>query len=55
MASSSLLVALLLVSCSLAVSGQKFNAIYSFGDSISDTGNLCVGGCPAWLTTGPVR
>jgi phospholipase/lecithinase/hemolysin len=52
MASSSLLVALLLVSCSLAVSGQKFNAIYSFGDSISDTGNLCVGGCPAWLTTG---
>jgi hypothetical protein len=50
MASSSLLVALLLVSCSLAVSGQKFNAIYSFGDSISDTGNLCVNGPPAGLT-----
>lgn len=31
---------------------QRYNAIYSFGDSISDTGNLCVGGCPSWLTTG---
>ena len=31
---------------------QSYNAIYSFGDSISDTGNLCVGGCPSWLTTG---
>ncbi|KAL6865227.1 hypothetical protein ACP4OV_016378 [Aristida adscensionis] len=31
---------------------QRYNAIYSFGDSISDAGNLCVGGCPSWLTTG---
>jgi hypothetical protein len=31
---------------------QRYEAIYSFGDSISDTGNLCVGGCPSWLTTG---
>jgi len=31
---------------------QQYNAIWSFGDSISDTGNLCVGGCPAWLTMG---
>ena len=33
---------------------QSYNAIYSFGDSISDTGNLCTGsgGCPSWLTTG---
>ena len=33
---------------------QSYNAIYSFGDSIADTGNLCTGsgGCPSWLTTG---
>jgi phospholipase/lecithinase/hemolysin len=35
-----------------AAAAQRYNAIYSFGDSISDTGNLCVGGCPSWLTTG---
>ncbi|KAF2925288.1 hypothetical protein DAI22_06g040366 [Oryza sativa Japonica Group] len=34
----------------VAVSGQKFNAIFSFGDSMSDTGNLCVNGPPAGLT-----
>lgn len=46
-----LLVAFLVVSSSfLAVSGQKFNAIFSFGDSMSDTGNLCVNGPPAGLT-----
>uniref|UniRef100_A0A0D9UYA4 Esterase n=1 Tax=Leersia perrieri TaxID=77586 RepID=A0A0D9UYA4_9ORYZ len=33
-------------------SSQSYNAIYNFGDSITDTGNLCVGGCPSWLTTG---
>ena len=33
---------------------QSYNAIYSFGDSIADTGNLCTdsGGCPSLLTTG---
>nr|CAB3483136.1 unnamed protein product [Digitaria exilis] len=33
---------------------QSYNAIFSFGHSISDTGNLCTGsgGCPSWLTTG---
>ncbi|RCV25234.1 hypothetical protein SEVIR_5G148500v4 [Setaria viridis] len=33
---------------------QRYNAIYSFGDSISDTGNLCAGsgGCPSWDNTG---
>jgi hypothetical protein len=31
---------------------QSYNAIFSFGDSISDTGNLCTSGCPSWLTTG---
>ncbi|KAF8698208.1 hypothetical protein HU200_035727 [Digitaria exilis] len=47
-----LAVAFLAVSsaCFLAVSGQKFNAIFSFGDSMSDTGNLCVNGPPAGLT-----
>jgi hypothetical protein len=42
--------ALLSSSAFLAVSGQKFNAIFSFGDSMSDTGNLCVNGPPAGLT-----
>ena len=46
-----LAVAFLAVSSAfLAVSGQKFNAIFSFGDSMSDTGNLCVNGPPAGLT-----
>jgi hypothetical protein len=35
-----------------ASSSQSYNAIYNFGDSISDTGNLCTGGCPSWLTNG---
>ena len=45
---------LLVVLCALLqeAAAQRYNAIWSFGDSISDTGNLCVGGCPSWLTTG---
>ncbi|CAN6335980.1 unnamed protein product [Urochloa humidicola] len=46
---------LMLLMCALqqeAAAAQRYNAIWSFGDSISDTGNLCVGGCPSWLTTG---
>ena len=44
---------LLLLLCALRQgAAQRYNAIWSFGDSISDTGNLCVGGCPSWLTTG---
>ncbi|KAF8725552.1 hypothetical protein HU200_020086 [Digitaria exilis] len=46
---------LLVAACALRPQGaaaQRYNAIWSFGDSISDTGNLCVGGCPSWLTTG---
>lgn len=45
---------LLLLLCVLGHgAAQRYNAIWSFGDSISDTGNLCVGGgCPSWLTTG---
>ena len=33
-------------------SWQSYDAIYNLGDSISDTGNLCTGGCPSWLTMG---
>ncbi|KAG8067482.1 hypothetical protein GUJ93_ZPchr0005g15851 [Zizania palustris] len=47
-----LLAAVALLLCAHAAVAQRYNAIYSFGDSISDTGNLCVGGCPSWLTTG---
>ena len=44
---------LLLLLCLLCHgAAQRYNAIWNFGDSISDTGNLCVGGCPAWLTMG---
>ncbi|KAL6626956.1 hypothetical protein ACP70R_030682 [Stipagrostis hirtigluma subsp. patula] len=54
--SSRAAVSILFVLLSVAGHGssQSYNAIYSFGDSISDTGNLCTGtgGCPAWLTTG---
>ncbi|KAL5202185.1 hypothetical protein ABZP36_013137 [Zizania latifolia] len=51
-AARQLLAAVALVLCAHAAAAQRYNAIYSFGDSISDTGNLCVGGCPSWLTTG---
>jgi len=30
---------------------QDYNAIFSFGDSLSDAGNLVVNGVPAELTT----
>ncbi|AQK80478.1 GDSL esterase/lipase [Zea mays] len=51
MAARRLLVAFLaLCSGFSAVHGQKFNAIFSFGDSMSDTGNLCVNGPPTGLT-----
>ncbi|KQK07048.1 hypothetical protein BRADI_2g32540v3 [Brachypodium distachyon] len=45
-------VVLLLLCAARHGAAQRYEAIYSFGDSISDTGNLCVGGCPSWLTTG---
>ena len=46
------LVVLVLCALRQEAAAQRYNAIWSFGDSISDTGNLCVGGCPSWLTTG---
>nr|CAD1822266.1 unnamed protein product [Ananas comosus var. bracteatus] len=43
---------LFLLSCLFSLCfSQSYNAIFSFGDSISDTGNLCVNGNPSWLTT----
>ncbi|XP_051204711.1 GDSL esterase/lipase At5g45910 [Lolium perenne] len=33
-----------------AASAQKYNAVYSFGDSITDTGNLCTNGRPSAIT-----
>ncbi|KAG8053024.1 hypothetical protein GUJ93_ZPchr0001g32537 [Zizania palustris] len=47
-----LLVGFVLLSVAEYGSSQTYNAIYNFGDSITDTGNLCTGGCPSWLTTG---
>ncbi|KAJ3694230.1 hypothetical protein LUZ60_009710 [Juncus effusus] len=50
---NSSLFSLLLISLfSLAYSQKSYNAIFNFGDSITDAGNMCVGGCPSWLTTG---
>ncbi|KAF8663349.1 hypothetical protein HU200_055965 [Digitaria exilis] len=48
---SVLIVFLLLLSVAGHVCSQSYNAMFSFGDSISDTGNLCTGpaGCPSTL------
>jgi hypothetical protein len=32
------------------VAAQKYNAIFNFGDSITDTGNLCTNGKPSQIT-----
>ncbi|WVZ72820.1 hypothetical protein U9M48_021222 [Paspalum notatum var. saurae] len=34
-----------------AVAAREYAAIFSFGDSLSDTGNLCVDGIPDYLAT----
>ena len=44
------LVVLVLCALRQEAAAQRYNAIWSFGDSISDTGNLCVNGAPAGLT-----
>jgi hypothetical protein len=31
-------------------SSRSYNAIFNFGDSISDTGNLFTGGCPSFVS-----
>uniref|UniRef100_A0A453QRM6 GDSL esterase/lipase n=1 Tax=Aegilops tauschii subsp. strangulata TaxID=200361 RepID=A0A453QRM6_AEGTS len=37
-------------SLALQAAAQKYNAVYSFGDSITDTGNLCTNGRPSAIT-----
>lgn len=49
MARSSVPLLLLLLLASSA-SAQKYNALYNFGDSITDTGNLCTNGNPSSIT-----
>jgi len=44
------LVALVWSSLALAAAAQKYNAIFNFGDSITDTGNLCTNGRPSSIT-----
>ncbi|KAK3156758.1 hypothetical protein QOZ80_2AG0111480 [Eleusine coracana subsp. coracana] len=41
---AAVLVALVLVCASSSSAAQKYNAIFNFGDSITDTGNLCIDG-----------
>ncbi|XP_037456870.1 GDSL esterase/lipase At5g45910-like [Triticum urartu] len=45
-----LLVLLLCLSSLSMAAAQKYNAVYSFGDSITDTGNLCTNGRPSAIT-----
>ncbi|GJN29593.1 hypothetical protein PR202_gb17832 [Eleusine coracana subsp. coracana] len=47
---TALLVAALCASLALASAAQKYNAIFNFGDSITDTGNLCTNGKPSQIT-----
>ncbi|KAF8698204.1 hypothetical protein HU200_035723 [Digitaria exilis] len=49
-AAAAALVALLCVSWAAAAAAQKYNAIFNFGDSITDTGNLCTNGKPSQIT-----
>jgi hypothetical protein len=44
------LAALLCASWAAAAEAQKYNAIFNFGDSITDTGNLCTNGKPSQIT-----
>jgi phospholipase/lecithinase/hemolysin len=34
----------------LAAAAQSYNAVFNFGDSITDTGNLCTNGRPSSIT-----
>ncbi|OEL21088.1 GDSL esterase/lipase [Dichanthelium oligosanthes] len=50
MAAAAALVALVCASWAAGAAAQKYNAIYNFGDSITDTGNLCTNGKPSQIT-----
>uniref|UniRef100_A0ACD6AAM3 Uncharacterized protein n=1 Tax=Avena sativa TaxID=4498 RepID=A0ACD6AAM3_AVESA len=47
---AALCASLVLASSLAAAAAQKYNAVYSFGDSITDTGNLCTNGRPSAIT-----
>ncbi|XP_062228106.1 GDSL esterase/lipase At5g45910-like isoform X1 [Phragmites australis] len=47
---SEVLLAVLCSSWVLAAAAQKYNAIFNFGDSITDTGNLCTNNRPSQIT-----
>ena len=49
-AAAAVLAALLCASWAAAAAAQKYNAIFNFGDSITDTGNLCTNGKPSQIT-----
>ncbi|KAL6606687.1 hypothetical protein ACP70R_042340 [Stipagrostis hirtigluma subsp. patula] len=49
-AAAAALVALVCASWACAAAAQKYNAIFNFGDSITDTGNLCTNGKPSQIT-----
>uniref|UniRef100_A0A8R7P5R1 GDSL esterase/lipase n=1 Tax=Triticum urartu TaxID=4572 RepID=A0A8R7P5R1_TRIUA len=42
--------ALLLLAGAASAQAQKYNAVFNFGDSITDTGNLCTSGKPTAIT-----
>jgi len=41
----------LAVAAPRAAMAREYAAVFSFGDSLSDTGNLCVDGIPDYLAT----
>jgi len=50
MRAAAALAVLLCASWAAAAAAQKYNAIFNFGDSITDTGNLCTNGKPSQIT-----
>ncbi|KAE8794837.1 GDSL esterase/lipase [Hordeum vulgare] len=42
--------AVLLLAGAASSHAQKYNAVFNFGDSITDTGNLCTSGKPTAIT-----
>jgi len=50
MRAAAALAVLLCASWAAAAAAQKYNAFFNFGDSITDTGNLCTNGKPSQIT-----
>ncbi|CAN6172596.1 unnamed protein product [Urochloa humidicola] len=49
-AAAAALAAVVCASLAAAGAAQKYNALFNFGDSITDTGNLCTNGKPSQIT-----